>query len=127
MIWITAKTWRNSYLTIGNQRTLKNSKSYLNMLRVFQREIEKLAKVRRKSIAKERSSPNAYNTKASVRIIVSTNTAYLLNKYDTPLIRLYLNGIRIPNSVLIICKILNAFPQPPQNSGLIAIVTTSIL
>ena len=60
MIWITAKTWRNSYLITGNQRTLKNSKSYLNVLRVFQREGEKLAKVRRKIIAKERSSPNAY-------------------------------------------------------------------
>lgn len=60
MTRISAKTWPNFYLTTGNQRTLKNSKLALNVLRVSQREGEKLTKVERKLTDKERSSPNAY-------------------------------------------------------------------
>lgn len=48
-----AKAWLNSYLTTGNPKTLKNSKSTLNVLQVFQCQIEKLAKVKKRIIQKK--------------------------------------------------------------------------
>ena len=50
---IMAKIQQNSYLTTGKQITLKDSKPALNVLQVFQRKTEKLAKIQSKNYRKK--------------------------------------------------------------------------